>query len=45
MNKEKSVLKMIKDGKSYTDIQLALNVSPSRISLIKKKYKIQKNTK
>jgi len=42
MNKERRIIKMLGQGKAYTDIQLELNVSPSRISIIKKKYKIKK---
>lgn len=34
---DQQILNMLKQGKSYTDIQAELGVSPSRISIIKKK--------
>lgn len=36
-NKDRLILEMLKDGKSYSDIQAILNVSPSRIIVVKKK--------
>jgi hypothetical protein len=38
MDKEQMILLMLKDGKSYSDIQVALEVSPSRIIVVKKKH-------
>lgn len=36
--KEALILNLLNDGYSYTDIQIKANVSPSLISLVKKKY-------
>ncbi|MFA6924822.1 MAG: hypothetical protein WC223_11290 [Bacteroidales bacterium] len=37
-SKDKLILDMLKNGKSYTDIQAELKVSPSRIAIVKKQY-------
>ena len=37
-SKDKLILEMLKNGKSYTDIQSEINVSPSRIAKTKKQY-------
>lgn len=37
-NKDKLILEMLRNEKSYTDIQSELNVSPSRIAKVKKQY-------
>lgn len=36
--KDQQVLELLKAGKSYTQIQIELGVSPSKISFVKQKY-------
>ncbi len=36
--KEKEILKLLQEGKSYSDIQVALSVSPTTIIVVKKKF-------
>ncbi len=43
-NKEKQIIEMLQKNKTYGDIQEILQVSPSRISQIKKKYQNGINT-
>lgn len=37
-NKDKEILKLLQEGKSYSDIQVTLSVSPSQIVVVKKKF-------
>jgi len=37
-NKEEKIVELLREGKSYTEIQTLLEVSPSKISQIKKEY-------
>jgi len=41
VSKDQAILKMLEDGKSYTDIVAALNVSPTRIIVLKKKIALK----
>ncbi len=41
VNKDQAILKMLEDGKSYTDIMAALNVSPTRIIVLKKRIALK----
>lgn len=38
MNKNLNIIQMLNDGKSYTEIQTVLQVSPGKISRVKKEY-------
>lgn len=42
--KQRNILMMLQNGKSYTDIQAKLNVYPSAIAVVKKKYMTTTNT-
>jgi DNA-binding CsgD family transcriptional regulator len=39
------ILKLIKAGKTYTDIIVICRCSPSRISVIKKRFQLKKKRK
>jgi predicted nucleic acid-binding protein len=41
VNKDQAILEMLQAGKSYTDIVAALNVSPVRIIVLKKKIALK----
>ena len=40
-DKELKIVEMLKQGKSYSDIQAVLSVSPSKISVVKKKFLLE----
>jgi len=40
-DKDLKIVEMLKQGKSYSDIQAVLSVSPSKISVVKKKFLLE----
>jgi len=43
VSKDQAILKMLQEGKSYTDIVAALHVSPTRIIVLKKRIALNGN--